>query len=253
MTPEEGGSVPASVTASPDPSVAPLPSLLEKQHIKKNRLSAGALASLLPVSHDEDRRRARKERKRTEKLARREQTLQELGTADRRRAYFRDASHRREHVFRPPEVRYALPTLSPIPLTKRRLIVGDSLPFCFFWQDLFTTDFCYGFIHFAPTLSLNLPGGISFDLMHYWDGQPVRFMCCERKREADNDRGGSEDGGANDVPWGRVLWCVAIESVPDEEGQLASQGQQRSQIIDEDGDHPQLDLADDVDKPPRRA
>ena len=76
---------------------------------------------------------------------------------------------------------------------------------------MFTTDFCYGFIQFTPTLSLQLPGGISFDLMHYWDGQPVRFMCCERKREGES---GAED---SDTPWGRVLWCVAIELVLDEE------------------------------------
>jgi len=46
--------------------------------------------------------------------------------------------------------------------------------------------------------------------MNYWDGQPVRFVCCERKRQADGD------GEGDDVPWGRVLWCVAIELVPDE-------------------------------------
>jgi len=208
VTPDSGGSVPASVRASPVPSIAPLPSLLEKQLIKKkNRLSAGALASLLTVNHDDDRRRARKERKHTDKLARNEQTLQELHTADRRRAHFRDASHRRKLVFGP--------------------------------EDLFTTDFCYGFIQFAPTLSLNLPGGISFDLMHYWDGQPVCFVCCERKHEAESDGGGSEEGGADDVPWGRVLWCVAIEHVPDEEGsQPALQSQQPSQMADEDGGRP---------------
>jgi hypothetical protein len=49
--------------------------------------------------------------------------------------------------------------------------------------------------------------------MNYWDGQPVRFMCCERKRQAD---GGGEGEGESDVPWGRVLWCVVIELVPDE-------------------------------------
>ncbi|KAH9006533.1 hypothetical protein EDB86DRAFT_2874610 [Lactarius hatsudake] len=217
-TPDSVSSVSSSVTTSPYPrnDALPEPSSLEKQYIKKkNRLSAGTLASLLP---DDERRRARKERKRTEKLARHEQALQELRTADRRRAYFRDASHRRELIFGP--------------------------------EDVFTTDFCYGFIHFAPTLSLNLPGGISFDLMHYWDGQPVRFMCCERKREAENDGGGgSEDGGADNVPWGRVLWCVAIEQVPDEEESLPTpmpipQSRSRSQTINEGGD-PQHDLADD--------
>lgn len=55
-------------------------------------------------------------------------------------------------------------------------------------------------------MSLQLPGGFSFDLMKYWDGQPVQFVCCERKRTA--------DGGE---PWGRIFWCVAIEMVNDEE------------------------------------
>lgn len=59
-------------------------------------------------------------------------------------------------------------------------------------------DFCYGFLTFHPTLSLNIPGGISFDLLQYWDGQPVRFVCCERKH-------------GSDQPWGRIFWCVTIE------------------------------------------
>jgi hypothetical protein len=47
--------------------------------------------------------------------------------------------------------------------------------------------------------------------MHYWDGQPVRFVCCERKRE------GEEGDASSDVPWGRVLWCMTIELAPDEQ------------------------------------
>jgi hypothetical protein len=70
-----------------------------------------------------------------------------------------------------------------------------------------TTDFCYGFFNFSPPLSLQLPGGFSVDLMKYWDGQPVRFVCCERKRVV-------VDG---EEPWGRIFWCVAIETVNDEE------------------------------------
>jgi len=64
-------------------------------------------------------------------------------------------------------------------------------------------DFCYGFINFTPTLSLQLPIGLSFDLMKYWDKQPVRFVCCKRKAkdEIDGD------------PWGRILWCIAIDLV----------------------------------------
>ncbi|KAL4252011.1 Protein of unknown function DUF1769 [Pleurotus pulmonarius] len=74
-------------------------------------------------------------------------------------------------------------------------------------HDLITTDFCYGFLQFSPSLALALPGGLSFDLMKYWDGQPVRFVCCERKGE--NEEGGSDE------PWGRIFWCVVIELVED--------------------------------------
>jgi len=49
--------------------------------------------------------------------------------------------------------------------------------------------------------------------MHYWDGQPVHFVCCERKRQAEGD--GDADAEF-DVPWGRVLWCVVIQLVTDE-------------------------------------
>lgn len=73
-------------------------------------------------------------------------------------------------------------------------------------KDVVTTDFCYGFIEFSPSLALRLPGGLSFDLMRYWDGQPVRFVCCERKGASDTQN--AEDGD----PWGRIFWCIAIES-----------------------------------------
>lgn len=77
----------------------------DKYRSKKNghnRISAASLGSLLSAGHDD--RRERKERKRAEKLARHELAIQELRTADRRRAYFRDASHRQELIFGP-EVR----------------------------------------------------------------------------------------------------------------------------------------------------
>lgn len=72
-------------------------------------------------------------------------------------------------------------------------------------QDEITTDFCYGFLEFSPTISLRIPGGLSFDLMKYWDGQPVRFVCCERKGLEENDG----------QPWGKILWCVVIELCED--------------------------------------
>ncbi|KAF9064819.1 hypothetical protein BDP27DRAFT_1450584 [Rhodocollybia butyracea] len=95
-----------------------------------------------------------------------------LVTAAQRRSYFSDQEHRKRVVFGP--------------------------------EDIITTDFCYGFLEFAPSLTLRLPGGISFDLLRYWDGQPVRFMCCERK---------SSSSAPGSEPWGRSFWCVAIEMV----------------------------------------
>lgn len=49
-------------------------------------------------------------------------------------------------------------------------------------QDVFSADFCNGFIDFN-TLSLSIPfsGGLRFDLKKYWDGQPVRYTCKNKK------------------------------------------------------------------------
>ena len=72
-------------------------------------------------------------------------------------------------------------------------------------QDVITTDFCYDFLQFRHEgVTLRLPGGLSIDLMKYWDGQPVRFVCCERR--SDGTRGP-----------GRSFWCVQFEVVPDGE------------------------------------
>lgn len=58
--------------------------------------------------------------------------------ASAHRSYFSSATHRQNVVFGP--------------------------------SDIITPDLCYGFIEFSPSLSLRLPGGVSFDLMRYWDG-----------------------------------------------------------------------------------
>ncbi|KAG8808876.1 hypothetical protein FRC17_003730 [Serendipita sp. 399] len=76
-------------------------------------------------------------------------------------------------------------------------------------DDTITTDFCYGFLSF-PEIRLNLPGGISFDLMNYWDGQPVRFVCCER-RKGDKGSGGTLKGP------GDPFWVVVFQAVLDGE------------------------------------
>ena len=74
-------------------------------------------------------------------------------------------------------------------------------------------DFCHGFLEFNPSLTLRLPGGVSFDLMKYWDGQPIRFACCERKQGILVH--GRDDN--TEDPWGRMFWCVQIELAEDEE------------------------------------
>ncbi|KAF8627911.1 hypothetical protein AX15_004174 [Amanita polypyramis BW_CC] len=110
---------------------------------------------------------AKKGRKR--KMSPGSKNLQFENTSQRRR-YFRDAERRKEVELGP--------------------------------NDLISTDFCYGFLEFYPKLALRLPGGLSFDLMRYWDKHPVKFVCCERKK------GKTDDG---EDPWGRMFWCVMIE------------------------------------------
>jgi hypothetical protein len=48
-------------------------------------------------------------------------------------------------------------------------------------QDVITTDFCLGFIRFSD-LHLAI-AGMSFDLVHYHDGQPVRFVARNKHTE----------------------------------------------------------------------
>lgn len=146
---------------------------------KKSDLSPDDLDNLL--YGDDQPAMVEKHRKR----AARETDLQ-FDTAAERRSYFGNAEHRQAIQFGPevcglPEIVHALP-----------------IKLCL--QDVILTDFCYGFLDFNPTIALRLPGGLSFDLMRYWDGQPVKFVCCERKKEE----------GLGE-PWGRVFWCVVIE------------------------------------------
>jgi len=95
--------------------------------------------------------------------------------------------------------------------------------------DIVTTDFAYGFLSF-PEIRLHLPGGVSFDLMNYWDGQPVRFVCCERKREEEGDSSSASSAeGASASPSrsrkgkngglkgpGEPFWVVVFEAVLDD-------------------------------------
>ncbi|KAI0355966.1 DUF1769-domain-containing protein [Trametes cingulata] len=114
------------------------------------------------------------------------------GSPSKRRSYFANALRRQEVVFGP--------------------------------EDLITTDFCYDFLEFSHDgISLRLPGGISIDVMKYWDGQPVRFVCCERVPR----------GERGERPWGRVLWCVVIEPA---DGDMPVHVQEKVPGSDEDVD-----------------
>ena len=93
--------------------------------------------------------------------------------AAERRTHFSNAAHRQAFIFGP--------------------------------SDLFTMEFCYGFLEFRPKLVIRFPGGISFDLMHYWDGQPVRFACCERKKPTNDQSADDQE------PWGRIFFIISFE------------------------------------------
>ncbi|KAL6299235.1 DUF1769-domain-containing protein [Sparassis latifolia] len=117
-----------------------------------------------------------------------------------RRVYFRDVEHRKEV------------TLGP--------------------EDLIIADFCYNYVSFGPSgVGVSLPGGFSLDLTSYWDGEPVRFVCCERS---------SEDG----LPWGRTFWCVVFEREDEEEEGSAEESEEGEE--DAEGADDQS-IGDDVD------
>jgi len=74
-------------------------------------------------------------------------------------------------------------------------------------NDLIATDFCYGFLEFSPELALRIPGGMSFNLTKYWDGQPVQFVCCKRRKLPNGEGPGDQEVD----PWGEFFWCISIQ------------------------------------------
>lgn len=116
-------------------------------------------------------------------------------TADQRQSYFRSVEHRRQIYFGP--------EVSRTRAIGNVKILTDVVFFSFL-KDLITTDFCHGFLEFHPTLLLRLPAGLSFNLMPYWDGQPVTFVCCLRKDAVSATKN-------DENPWGTIFWCVSIK------------------------------------------
>ncbi|EKM58022.1 uncharacterized protein PHACADRAFT_116588 [Phanerochaete carnosa HHB-10118-sp] len=110
-----------------------------------------------------------------------------------RRAYFRDPENRKAVVFGP--------------------------------NDIITTDFCYDYLSFSPSgVTLQLPAGMTFDMMRYWDGQPVHFVCCERA-PAEQESG---------QPLGKIFWCVGIEVLEGEEEESEKQQNDTGQQVNND-------------------
>ncbi|EIW78573.1 DUF1769-domain-containing protein [Coniophora puteana RWD-64-598 SS2] len=97
-------------------------------------------------------------------------------------------------------------------------------------DDELTLDFCYGYLEFAPSLTLRLPGGISFDLMRFWDRHPVRFVCCERGRVG-TPASAAENLGEGETAYGRVFWCVSFELADDgDEGEGVGRTEERDDV-----------------------
>lgn len=100
----------------------------------------------------------------------------------------------RRHETIPPRHRKQRKAHFKHPEKRRDVVFGPN--------DLITADFCHHYLDFSSeSIVLRLPGGLSIDLLKYWDGQPVRFVCCER----------AKGKGAEKAPWGRVLFCIAME------------------------------------------
>ena len=105
-----------------------------------------------------------------------------------------------------------------------------------------TADFCYGYDSFSPTgVALQIPGGFTFDMMRYWDGQPVYFVCCERAP--------SEEGQGAEKKLGRIFWCVAIEVLDGEaeDGEEREDGEGQVEAGSADANAEEHANNDDVD------
>ena len=105
-------------------------------------------------------------------------------------------------------------------------------------QDVLTTDFCYGYLSFSPSgVALSLPGGFGLDLLRYWDGQPIYFVCCERA--------GPQTGPEAGQPLGKVFWCVAVEVLDGEEEDADGEdGEDEDEALQE---NTEADVDDGVD------
>jgi hypothetical protein len=80
-----------------------------------------------------------------------------------------------------------------------------------FTPDMFIEcDFCHGWLSFESGLALSFPM-VQFDLMRYWDGRPLWFVCCERAKDGKGP--------------GNPIWCVGFEILKDEDDEDSEAGE----------------------------
>jgi len=89
-------------------------------------------------------------------------------------------------------------------------------------------DFSHGFLDFS-TLALSLPGGLSFSLAKYWNGEPVVFNC--RKRST-----------------GESFFVVTFELQDEDGGRLGSvKGEKGHEKENKQTEEEEVKISDDVD------
>jgi len=91
-------------------------------------------------------------------------------------------------------------------------------------EDVLTFDCCHGHLSF-PSMGLYLPGGLSFDLLQYYNGQPFRFILAEK----------APGGGST----GKSYMCIIFECI-DEAGKPA-----KPETEPKDGTHSDEDEDED--------
>lgn len=98
----------------------------------------------------------------------------------------------------------SLPTSQSISTTRKLHFkdVANRQAVTFKPSQYVSCDFCHGYLSFADNgLGLSFPM-VHFDLVKYWDGRPVLFVCCERDKVSGKGPG-------------NIIWCVGFEIIED--------------------------------------
>jgi len=102
-------------------------------------------------------------------------------------------------------------------------------------SNVIQADFVHGFLSFNQGLALSLPIGMSFDLMKYWDGRPIWYVCCERNKDGKGP--------------GEPFWSVGFEIVEDEDegDEEDAEGEDDQEYVDAHATPAPKDISGDID------